>query len=111
MINYLKSAIDDPLFLRVVMVLWGIPFLAIALYAVANVGQIESDDWILIFPAASGLFGFWLLFTALTASDETVDKRTDWLGDGADLIGLLFILVVLVVAIPIWEVLKLRTAK
>ena len=111
MINYLKSAINDPLFLRVVMALWGAPFLAIALYVAANASQVESDYWILIFPAALGLFGSWLLLTALTASDKTVDQRTDWLGDGADLIGLVFILVVLIVAVPIWELLKLRTTR
>jgi len=110
MIKYLESAFDDPLFLRVVMVLWATPFLGIVVYVCLNFSEVEPDYWLLIFPIAAGLLGLWLLHTAIRADDKTVDKRTEWLSEGGELIGLVFVIVVLILAIPIWELLKLRAS-
>ena len=109
MIKYLKSAFEDPLFLRVVMALWATPFLGATIYVGLDFSQVRPDYWLLIFPIAMGLLGLWLLLTAMRADDETVDKRTEWLSEGGEFIGLIFIVVVLIIAIPIWELLKLRT--
>ena len=110
MIKYLESAFIDPLFLRVVMVLWAIPFLGGAFYVGPDLSEIEPDYWLLVFPIGFGLLGLWLLYTAVRADDSTVDKRTEYLSEGNQLIGLVFVVVVLILAIPIWELLKLRAS-
>lgn len=107
MIKYFKSTVDDPLFLRIVMAIWGLPFTAILVLSAANFDDFRPDYWLFVLPAAVGALGLFLLYTAFFADDGVVDERTSWLGDGGELIGVILIVVVILVAIPIWELLKL----
>ena len=111
MIDYVSSALEDPLFLRVVMGLWAAPLLGLGVFVLLDVSQVAPHYWLLLFPTLAGLLGLWLLHTAVLADDVTVEKRSDWLSEGGDWIGLAFVLVVLIVAIPIWELLKLRVSR
>ena len=92
------------------MGLWAIPLLGLGIYVFSDLSQVAPDYWLLIFPVLAGLLGLWLVHTAVRADDNTVDKRTDWLSEGGEWIGLVFVLVVLIAAIPIWELLKLRAS-
>ncbi len=68
------------------MVLWAIPFLGGAFYVGLDLSEIEPDYWLLVFPIGFGLLGLWLLYTAVRADDSTVDKRTEYLSEGNQLI-------------------------
>ena len=112
MLEYLKSASDDPLFTRVVMGIWALPFIALSVFIALHVPELCQDDyWILVFPLAIGALGVFLMYTAVLADDKTVEKRTEFVHDGADLIGVLLIVAVIILAIPIWEFLKLLRAE
>ena len=89
------------------MGLWALPMLVVFLYSVVNYEEVCPHYWLLVFPVGIGLFGVFLLSTAFRASDESVDKRLEWMSEGGEWIGIVFIIVVLIVAVPIWELLKL----
>jgi hypothetical protein len=107
LLKYLGSAFDDTLFQRVVMALWGLQFVLAFICSAFNYEDLCPDYWLFIFPAALGTLGAFLVQTVLLAKDETVVKRTEWLSEGGEWVGLIFIIVVVIIAIPIWELLRL----
>jgi putative effector of murein hydrolase len=104
--KYLKAASEDPLFARIVMGIWGLPFMAIFFYGVLHFDEI-CPDWLIVFPVAMGAFGAFLFYTAILSDDEAVEKRTDFVGEGGELIGAILVIAVVILAIPIWELMKL----
>ncbi len=107
LIEYLKSAFGDPLFTRIVIGIWGLPFLAILVFSAFHFGELSPDHWLIAFPIAVGALGMFLLYTAILADDKTVEKRTEFLSEGGELLGVFLVIVVVILAIPIWELLKL----
>ena len=101
--RYIDSAIDDPLFLRVVMGVWAIPFLAISILFFDTLFLKEGCfclSWALLLPIGMGAIGALLMGTAFAASDTTVRRRT-YLLDDNDFLGIVLIILVGIVAIPI----------
>ena len=89
------------------MSIWGLPFLAILVYSALHFAELSPAYWLIAFPIAIGALGLFLLYTAILSDDKTVEKRTEFLSEGGELIGVLLVIVVVILAIPIWELLKL----
>ena len=106
MFKYLGSALDDALFLRIVMGIWGLPFVVAFIYSAINYEDLCPDYWLFIIPVALGALGAFLIYSAIFADDKTMDKRLD-LVDGSGFGVWVLIVMVVIVAIPIWELLKL----
>lgn len=104
--NYLKTASEDPLFARIVMTIWGLPFVSILVYSLLHIDRICPDCWLIVFPIAIGGLGLFLLFTAVYSDDASVERRTEFVSDGGELLGLVLVGAVIVLAIPIWESMK-----
>ena len=106
MFSYIKRALDDLLFSRIVMLLWATPVFAIVIFSALNPSGFIENPWLLIIPAVALVFGLFMAYTALFADDKTFEKRLDYLSEGGDWLGLLFVLLVFVVALPIYVVVK-----
>lgn len=89
------------------MAIWSLPFVVVLVYGAVHFHDLRPDYWLFVLPQAVGTLGLFLLYTAFFASDEVVNNRTEMIGDGAQLIGVILIIVVVIVAVPIWELLKL----
>ncbi|HEY4370347.1 MAG TPA: hypothetical protein VGN52_00265 [Burkholderiales bacterium] len=105
--KYLRELVCDPLYMRVCAFLWGLPFVAggvalfIALHRDAALAGRPPVWWIMLV-AGGGLclLGGWPMWTAVFANDERFERVTRSLGDGGDLIGLVFVLLLFVLALP-----------
>jgi len=105
--NYFKRVTDDLLFSRIVMVLWSaLPF-AIVGFVLQDTSQFIENKWLLSIPIVAVTLGCWLVYTATRSSDAELEQRLDVLTDGGQWIGILFALAVFIVAIPIYETLRL----
>lgn len=93
------------------MILWAIPFLALAAVTARDPSQFEGAAWLVLLPVGAAILGIWLVYTALRTSDEVFERRIDVLADGGDWIGLIFVVVVIVAAVPIYEIYRLVRPK
>lgn len=89
------------------MVLWSAPFFALTVFAVRDPTMLSGANWLVIVPVIAAAIGGWFLYTAVRTADEVLEKRIEYLGDGGDWIGLVFVVTVLVVAIPVYEIYRL----
>ncbi len=106
-IGYLKSLVADPLFVRVCMVLWGSPFLALGLLVAAQWRPTGLWEWLgFALVAAVGLLGGFLCYTGFFGSRKRLERATDFLADGGDIVGAVFAVVVVLFAIPITLLLR-----
>jgi hypothetical protein len=104
---YLRSLLADPLFLRVCMALWSAPFLALGIFAGIEWRPEAAWEWVGFgFVALIGVYGAYLLYTAFLGSGKRLEKATDWLADGGDIMGAVFALLVAGLAIPITIMLR-----
>ena len=102
--NYFKRVTDDLMFFRIVMILWSaLPF-AIVGFSIRDACSFFENEWLLLIPIVAAAIGCWLVYIATRTDDATFEKRLELLTDGGQWIGLLFALVVFVVAIPIYEI-------
>ncbi len=101
-----KAMTEDPLFWRVVMFLWGLPFVGIFVLALMHLDEFCGSYWLLVFPAAFAALGGWLVYSAIFADKRALEKRLDFLADGGDILGIVFIIAVAILAIPIWGALR-----
>ena len=104
MIEYFKNAFADIFFYRIVMFIWSIPFISILIVGIVKFQELQPDYWLFLFPVVLGLIGFWLLYTSVLAPDEVMDKRLSAVSDGADLAGVVLVLLAIVIALPIWAI-------
>jgi len=105
--HYVRRLTDDLVFFRIVMILWSIPGFAIVGFALRDRDQFCESEWLLAIPVIALILGAWLVYTATRTNDEVFERRIDVLADGGNWAGLIFALVVLVVAIPIYEIHRL----
>ena len=104
---YIRSLIADPIFLRVGMFLWGIPLLAVGGIALAFWRPFEAYEWIgLALLSAVGGGGAFLMYVAVLGTKNSVDQAANFIHEGGDIVGALFALAVLVVALPITAFLR-----
>lgn len=92
------------------MGIWSLPFIAVLVISLLHVTDLRPDYWLIVFPLAIGALGVFLLYTAVLSDDAAVERRTEFLSEGGEVIGAILIIVVIIVALPIWELLKLRRA-
>ena len=86
------------------MILWSTALLAIVVFSIRDRTQFCDAEWLLAIPVIAAALGFWLVYTATQTSDDVFEKRIDVLADGGQWV---FVVVVLVVAIPTYEIFKL----
>ncbi|MGE0645517.1 MAG: hypothetical protein AB7P24_17800 [Nitrospira sp.] len=87
------------------MFLWGVPFFAIGILVIVEWRSLGSSEWDVILTitvlAACGAIGVFLMYVAVFRENKIVDRALEWMGEGGDIVGFLFALVVAVVAIPL----------
>ena len=105
--KYFKRLTDDLVFFRIVMVLWSLPIFSIVVFAIRDTSQFCGVEWLWLIPVLALALGAWLVYTATRTSDERFEKRLDVLADGGDWMGLIFVVVVLVLAIPVYEIVRI----
>lgn len=88
------------------MAIWGLPFLAVSVYSLLNVDQLCEAYWLIVLLIAIGALGLFLVYTAVVSDDATVEKRTEFVSEGGDLAGVVLVIAVVVIAIPVWALLK-----
>ena len=89
------------------MFLWGFPFLILSLYTIYLWSQQDSLEFIVCI--AIGLlaaFGGFLAGISLFGSDDRVDKVTNAMADGGDILGAVFAISVALLAIPITAIIR-----
>jgi hypothetical protein len=84
------------------MILWSMVSFAIVVFTIRDRAQFCDAEWLLAIPAIAATLGAWLIYTATQTSDDVFEKRIDVLADGGQCV-----FVVLIVAIPIYEIYKL----
>ena len=110
--SYLKALIGDPLFVRVCMALWGMPFIALGIAVAVHWRPDGPWEWLgFVCVQLVGAYGAYLLYTAFLGSQARLEKATDLLADGGDIVGAVFALAVAAVAIPITIALRLAISK
>ena len=101
-VAYLKTLFDAGLFVRVCMVTWGVPFVGLGLFAVFNINPVDVSDWlILALVSLLGVYGMYLVYVGFLGSELLVERSIGFMADGGDFLGLLFALVVAIVAVPV----------
>ena len=106
-VGHIKVLVADPLFLRVCVFIWGVPFGTFGLYFAFQVEPAEAIEWfgfaLLLLVA---VFGLYLMTTAALGSIEAIVRAAGFTSDGGDIIGLLFLVAVLLVALPLTALLR-----
>lgn len=84
------------------MALWSAPFLALGIFAGIEWRPEAAWEWVgFLCVALIGVYGAYLLYTAFLGSRKRLEKATDLLADGGDILGAVFALLVAGLAIPI----------
>lgn len=89
------------------MILWSLPIFVIVGFALRDRSQFCESEWLMAIPLVAMILGTWLVYTATRTNDEVFERRIDFLADGGDWAGLIFVLIVLIVAVPIYEIYRL----
>jgi hypothetical protein len=98
----LKALFDVKLFVRVCMVVWGTPFVALALLAAVELHPSDWTEWALLALAvALGAYGAFLLWLGFLGSDSRVENSIDLMSEGGELLGVVFAVLVAVIAVPV----------
>ena len=104
--NYLRVLVDDSLFIRVVMFLWGVPFAVLGVAILSTWEPSAGWGWLAaVMVVGIALIGLSLLAIAMFGSEETVGKVAASM-DGADVLAAIAIILVGVIAIPVTILLR-----
>ena len=103
----LKAMFEDTLFWRVVMFLWSLPLVWILVLSLMHLDEVSEAYWLIVFPIVFGAFGAWLMYSAIFADKQALEKRVDYLSEGGEFLGIVFVIAVGLVAIPIWGALRI----
>jgi hypothetical protein len=102
-----QGIVEDPLFWRVAVCLFGLPFAYLGVSGVVALSPPEGWWWLgVVLLAALGLYGGFLVYAACFGSKGLFERATRYIHEGGDLLGLLFVLVVGLLAIPITVLLR-----
>lgn len=89
------------------MALWSAPFIALGVFAGVEWRPEAAWEWVGFgVVAVIGVYGVCLLYTAFLGSRKRLEKTTDWIADGGDILGAVFALLVAGLAIPITIMLR-----
>jgi hypothetical protein len=104
----LQAVVQDPLFWRVAVCVFALPFVYIAVNGVIALSPPEGWWWLgVLLLGLLGFYGGFLIYAACFGSDRLLERATRFIHEGGDLIGLLFVVAVALVAIPVTVLLRL----
>lgn len=84
------------------MFLWGAPMLAFGTYVLLSWRPSVAFEWLgYLLIALLFIFGLSLVVTSFTASEERLDRATNCISDGGDIVGMAAALAVGLVALPL----------
>jgi hypothetical protein len=102
-----RGILQDPLFWRVAVCLFGLPFAYVGIAGAVALSPPEGWWWLAVLVlAALGTYGGFLIYAACLGSKGLFERATSYIHEGGDLLGLLFIVVVGLLAIPITILLR-----
>jgi general stress protein CsbA len=104
MFSYFEKAFGDPLFLRVLMALWSVPMFFIVAVAAASWPSVAESFWLLVLTAVALLMGLVLVGSAFFSDDKSIRKISDDFPDGGQVI---LVVVLIVIAVPVYEIARL----
>ena len=104
---YLKALFKDPLFFRVCMIIWALALGSFAGFVLVAWHPVGIAEWaIYAFVVGIGVLAVYLGYTAFRGTESSVDKAAGFMGDGADVVGLVAAAAVCLVALPAVAVLR-----
>ncbi len=104
--EYLEKAIEDTLFLRIVFVLWAVPFLIFFIWCCIEYTFYIERPLLLFFPLALFSMSIFLAYVGVFGSSKAVGKYSGYLNEGGEFIGIIFVIFVVILALPLWEILR-----
>lgn len=108
MFKYFGKALEDPLFWRIGMLLWSLPFILVAVLLILECSFPVNPSWVLAVPLGLLSFGIWIAYSALAADDAKIQRRSDLIVvPGSELL----VIAVLLIAVPFYELSKLVLRK
>ena len=105
--TYIRKLVADPIFFRVCMFIWGIPFASLAGVVVISWRPDDIYEWTglgLVF--ALGCGGVFLMYLAAFGSKRAIDKASNAMNEGGDIVGAIFGLAVFLIALPITALIR-----
>lgn len=104
---YLRAVVSDVYFLRVCMFIWGSCFAAFGAFAVISWKPVEVYEWFGVgLLLLLGLLGAFLVAVAILGSTDEVGRAVQLMHEGGDIPGVLFVVVVALLAVPITALLQ-----
>lgn len=90
------------------MFLWGLPLALLASYLAVSELPSTPVEWslIILLVGALGLIGLYLMYVSIFGTGESIKKAGDWISDGGEVAGLIFAMLVGILAIPITALLR-----
>jgi hypothetical protein len=103
----LNRLMADPIFLRTCMFLWSLPFIALGVYCIYELRPSAPFEWFAFTLFLSlGAAGLWLAWRAVRGTHAQAEKASEFISDGAELPGVILVLLVALLALPISVLLR-----
>ena len=107
MLAFLRSMLSDPLFHRVCVAVFSIPFAALGLYVALLWHPADMPEWLgFALILSVGSWGLFLFYAATIGSDTFFNRASRFAETDADILGALFVVVVGLIALPITLLLR-----
>jgi hypothetical protein len=98
----------DSIFVRVCVFIYGAIFLTLGSAMLLAFVPTEPIEWLITaFGVGIGGLGSFMVYASVFGRLRILEKASDAVSDGGEIIGIIFMLVVLTVALPITAVIKL----
>lgn len=103
----LQRLVEDSLFWRVTVCLFGLPFAVVGVAGVIALSPPEGWWWLsVLLLVALAIYGVFLVYAACLGSDDLFERATRYVHEGGDVLGLVFVMVVGLLAVPITVLLR-----
>ena len=98
----LWQVIEDPIFLRVAICVFALPFTLLGYWGVWSLWQPSGWEWLgFALLAVVGTWGVFVMYISCFGSKERFERVSRFVDVDADILGLVFVLLVGAIAIPI----------
>jgi glucan phosphoethanolaminetransferase (alkaline phosphatase superfamily) len=98
----LKHIVQDPIFERVAVCLFSLPFAALGIWGIKALSPPEGWWWMgILFLIAVATYGSFLFYAACFGSKLLFERATRYIHDGGDEMTIVFVALIGIVAIPI----------
>ena len=99
--------LNDPLFQRVCVAMVAIPFAALGIYAGLKWSPADGLEWLgFTLLLAVGCWGIFLFYAATIGNETLFNRASRFFETDSDILGVLFIVVVALIALPITLLLR-----